>query len=339
MRCCAPVAGCRPNRRGFTLIELLVVIAIIAVLIALLLPAVQQAREAARRTQCKNNLKQMGLAFHNYHDTFGTFPIGVLIQKTADTDGNWNWTAMILPQLEQGNAYQRLGVGTSTLNDAIADTVNRLPILQTPLPVYRCPSDTAPDRNDFYPILGQTLATSNYVGSNGPYSYRPQLGNTNIASNPTVTGWNSGMLTGGIVVPKDGPAPGTIVRRMSSVVDGTSNTILVGERAWQIGLSDYKAAVQFGNLSAKGADGSDNKGYVCSLGTGWVHINSAPSGTQHRRGFSSHHTGGVQFLLVDGSVHFISENINHIDGSNSGKANATFNNLLSAEDGYVVGEY
>src|SRR6187399_2611271 len=96
------------RRRGFTLIELLVVIAIIAVLIALLLPAVQQAREAARRTQCKNNLKQIGLALHNFHDTFLHFPVG----EANDDNNQWGWTAFLLPYFDQANTYMALNDGT-----------------------------------------------------------------------------------------------------------------------------------------------------------------------------------------------------------------------------------
>ena len=135
-------------RRGFTLIELLVVIAIIAVLIALLLPAVQQAREAARRSQCQNNLKQVGLALHNYHDIHNQFPMAFIrASDVARTEG-WGWGAMILPQLEQGNLYDTLGVSRYRLTDVLAGmkpdlatVAQRTAIFQTRLSVYICPSD------------------------------------------------------------------------------------------------------------------------------------------------------------------------------------------------------
>src|SRR5690606_1821609 len=131
-------------RRGFTLIELLVVIAIIAVLIALLLPAVQQAREAARRSQCQNNLKQLGLALHNYHDTYARFPSAVFWTDVdgdgqADRDeGHWAWGAAILPFIEQGNLADRMQPGTLTPTQVHALDPS---LLKTPLAVFQCPSD------------------------------------------------------------------------------------------------------------------------------------------------------------------------------------------------------
>ena len=139
--------GKRHLSRGFTLIELLVVIAIIAILIALLLPAVQQAREAARRTQCRNNLKQIGLALHNYHDTFRLFPPGVIRDGQNNSEA-WGWTVFILPFLEQANLYNQLDPDTYRLRDLLAGLNPTYPaptanaaILQNPLSVFICPSD------------------------------------------------------------------------------------------------------------------------------------------------------------------------------------------------------
>ena len=130
------MASRRDRLRGFTLIELLVVIAIIAILIALLLPAVQQAREAARRTQCKNNLHQIGIAIHNYHDTFRIFPPGHVTSVHYDVTDNtmWGWAVMILPYIDQSPMYNLLTPGDVTLGFALADAA-RLKGLQTPLEV------------------------------------------------------------------------------------------------------------------------------------------------------------------------------------------------------------
>ena len=179
-----------PRRvRGFTLIELLVVIAIIAILIALLLPAVQQAREAARRSTCKNNLKQFGIALHNYHDIYNYFP-GAMVSAgpitnaygsgTYGTEGThalWGWGAAILPQMEQTPLFQKMGVNSSTLHNAAANATT-LAAMQNTFPAYRCPSDTSPDTNDFRQIPNGgsgdvncttgcvPVATSSYIGVN-----------------------------------------------------------------------------------------------------------------------------------------------------------------------------
>ena len=308
--------------RGFTLIELLVVIAIIAVLIALLLPAVQQAREAARRSQCKNSLKQIGLALHNYHDTFRTFPMGGSIQTTGNGSANWGWGAAAAPFLEQGNAFAKLGVSNRTLPQAVADTTNGLPILKSPVPVYRCASDTGPDLNTNIPVVGQDVSLSNYVASNGTYSFRGAFGDPAVDSNT-----NNGMFVG------------NAVRRMRDVTDGTSNTIAIGERAWEVVGIDYRAAVAWGMRGSTLAVGANDDGYISVMAVGYVPMNAPRVGTStnHRRGFSSNHSGGAQFLLCDGSVRFVSENIDHNFGDRV--VNSTFERLLSVNDGQPIGEF
>jgi len=137
------------RRIGFTLIELLVVIAIIAILISLLLPAVQQAREAARRTQCRNNMKQIGLALHNYHDVFNSFPPGYVAKipnnKTSSERSMFAWGSLILPYIDQGNVYQVLDPGNVlTLDQRLLDPVvgpALVAAIQTPLASFRCPTD------------------------------------------------------------------------------------------------------------------------------------------------------------------------------------------------------
>ena len=174
-----PVFAPMPQRRpGFTLIELLVVIAIIAILIALLLPAVQQAREAARRTQCRINLKQIGLALHNYHDTYNTFPpltvysgYDTVPVHSATDQAAYGWGAFILPSLDQAPLFNQLNVSGSELHVSLQNAAFR-PLVQTVLTVYRCPSDVAEDRNTSRRFTnaayGNTsAATSNYVANMG----------------------------------------------------------------------------------------------------------------------------------------------------------------------------
>ena len=157
----------RPSR-AFTLVELLVVIAIIGVLVALLLPAIQAAREAARRNTCKNNLKQIGLALHNYHSTFGTFPPGYVADnpnnKSSSELSCWAWGAFILPFIEESPLYAALGVNDRELSDALLDLTPNggLEAAQTPLAAFRCASDEAPGLNDFDSNHSQSTQTGGH---------------------------------------------------------------------------------------------------------------------------------------------------------------------------------
>lgn len=162
------------RRPGFTLIELLVVIAIIAVLIALLLPAVQQAREAARRTQCRNNLKQIGIAMHDYHDLHNRFPPGEVVlggggPQSALQLTAWSWAVMLMPQMELGNVYNTLSPGTWSLGQALDDPARRN-VLQSPLPVFMCPSDRGFPLNANRPLRSANgsnyqVGSSNYIAN------------------------------------------------------------------------------------------------------------------------------------------------------------------------------
>jgi len=198
-------------RRGFTLIELLVVIAIIAILIALLLPAVQQAREAARRTQCKNNLKQIGVALHNYHDTHSIFPQGKVVDRSVRYPGcpgwvngsGFSWRVAILPMMEQTALYDLSQTGTTvgiyTCGQWAAGAANRLVLLRAALPAYLCPSDA-----------------SRRVGSEQPTNYPGISGN-----HPRTKGWNDLGSREGIMNFRGA--------RMRDIADGTSNSGMVGE--------------------------------------------------------------------------------------------------------------
>ncbi|QDT66328.1 DUF1559 domain-containing protein [Calycomorphotria hydatis] len=341
------------RRIGFTLIELLVVIAIIAILIALLLPAVQQAREAARRSQCKNNLKQLGLAIHNYHDSHGTLPLGIVHQNLGTgQNSQWSWGALILPFMEQAPLYKSIGVGDISLAEAIDDAAKEA-LMQIPLSTYRCPSDVGPQLNTEHPTYGATsaggdLATSNYIANNGAH------------------GRASG--SGFVALLDDVDSAGSVFAvnrklKFRDITDGTSNTILIGERPWELDNPAggdkllCEAGVVFGsriqtntNASLDFINTNSPKSHMRHVfGSGEAAINSITVGTlakigsgddeEHCRvGFGSPHVGGAQFVMSDGSVHFVSENIDHTP-ENAALDNTVFENLLSRNDGNVVGEF
>lgn len=285
-------------RRGFTLIELLVVIAIIAVLIALLLPAVQQAREAARRAQCLNNLKQIGLALHNYHDTHSAFPpgwIGVASDRRPLVDGlnGFSWAVMILPQLEQTNIYNRFDFKQSLVSTTPASPgmpANK-DLLATRLPLFECPSDPHPEKWDIQPQGGgpvlATLAPANYVGLFG-------VRQENGSDIDDCEGQPAGFQCRG-----DGLLFHNSKVTLGMVTDGTSNTIMVGERASQVKqnppfYSTWVGLVPGGEEATTRSIGDAD--HVPNLGI-------------HLEDFSSRHTGGAHFILADGHAKFVSENI------------------------------
>ena len=279
--------------RGFTLIELLVVIAIIAILIALLLPAVQQAREAARRTQCKNNLKQIGLALHNYHDIYNTFPIGA--QVAGANEEMWGWGASILPQIEQQNLFNELGVGDRRMSDVLADANLRVS-LQTTLEPFICPSDPAG------PLMsgGQLNGGSgrNMRGNGGaPAAFR--VAKSNYIGNCGYNDVNRQNANG-----KRGVFQVGDNYKMRDIIDGTSNTIAVGERTTFCASGSWAGNR---NPTGGGPQGADY-----TLGRVSIPINIGDNRNHWcTEGFDSAHTGGAQFLFCDGSVHFLSENIDY----------------------------
>tara|TARA_R110002095_G_scaffold196350_4_gene175215 strand:+ start:2455 stop:3495 length:1041 start_codon:yes stop_codon:yes gene_type:complete len=339
----------KKSRKGFTLIELLVVIAIIAILIALLLPAVQQAREAARRSQCRNNLKQIGLAFHNYHETYTCFPV-MRCQKyvgTALSNTAWGWGTFILPYLDQAVMYEALDVGSVSLWGALSDPVKR-PLLQTKLSVYRCPSDVAPTVNNLRPFEFSNppilSSTSNYIVNSS----------AGVILADVYQGSTSAPVFAGLI---QGQKP----IRFRDVTDGLSNTIAVGERGWKFhakdGVRDAKAALAFG-ISREGGDllAGVNASDIAAAGfykinlTGTDQSNSSTAVAGYsafergERAYVSNHPGGAIFLLGDGSVKFIGESIDGNFGSTGvattlNNVDTTWERLLARADGQVIGEW
>ncbi|PQO44359.1 DUF1559 domain-containing protein [Blastopirellula marina] len=329
------------RRPGFTLVELLVVIAIIGVLIALLLPAVQQAREAARRMQCNNNLKQLGLAMHNYHDTYGKLPpMYVQITPSIDNIGHWSWSAFILPFMEQGTTYDVLQPNKLTPSDSI---VANTKVFQNVNTNFRCPSAPGPDFHN--PSVDPGYAISNSSGS-GNYG----LGLTNYVVSVNIanvrqkqaTNLTKG-TTGNI-----GPFYRDSNTGFRDFTDGLSNTFLVGERSWTANGIRMSAGTLYAvrDKDTKGPSAQDsgnvawNQGVMTIAGSVRYPMNVAitsPNG-ERSMAFSSQHPGGCQFLFGDGSCHFISDTI---DLSNDGSwtTNSTLERLVGMADGGVVGEF
>ncbi|WP_373649997.1 MULTISPECIES: DUF1559 domain-containing protein [unclassified Schlesneria] len=313
--------------RGFTLIELLVVIAIIGVLVALLLPAVQQAREAARRTQCKNNLKQIGLALHNYHDAYNQFPPSMIFQTqhlTARANrpqraNGWAWTSFILPYIDQGPLYNQLNFNTSLVTPE-----NQL-LVGTKLEVAVCPSVPSINHVVVGAINAPGITATNYVANSGSYSLSAYY-------NASATRRNGVFSEDSRVGIRD-------------ITDGTSNTIAVGETVfWGTGDTAntfYWDPSWFGRVQA-GIPTSDCP--ECITRNGAVRMNPPriASAVVLRNAFSSKHVGGAQFLLTDGSVRFISESINTTsvdDETLPPTALGVYQLLCGRNDGQPVGEF
>jgi prepilin-type N-terminal cleavage/methylation domain-containing protein/prepilin-type processing-associated H-X9-DG protein len=363
----------RPSRRrGFTLIELLVVIAIIAVLIALLLPAVQAAREAARRAQCVNNMKQIGIALHNYHDQNGSFPLGGVNLGTSST--GWNggtnalsWRALILPQMEQSNIYNALNLTGSVSSYGSNTTYAAFTAWVTIPGTWLCPSDGTNDggkrpsgtvdvNGGNYPIgnppsdpstkqPATVTPVSNYAGSFGdnnavgggltavanpwetPDCKSPAAGQAQIGYPGfwgTTYSCNAGSATGGTLRGFFDYRTGQVVN-MAKVLDGSSNTIMVGEVIPQQAadsnfycMNGATAGVTIPlNWNTAGAPGQ-YPGCTTTFGnSAWGCRFSYAN-----KGFKSFHPGGVNFLFGDGSVKFLKNSINQITkcalGSTSG---------------------
>ncbi len=277
------------RRGGFTLVELLVVIAIIGSLVALLLPAVQSSREAARRSQCQNNLRQIGIAMHNFHAATGRFPPG-FVSRTDSTDGEglgpgWGWAAHLLPQLEEGNLQVHL-------DKEILDPVHA-EVRVTRLPVFLCPSDV--EEKLTFDVIDEngaaltTLAFANYVGVGGTFEVSgfPDTGNGVLIRN----------------------------RRFSTahISDGTSKTLMVGERGsrrspqttWVGAVTDAGVPPLNPTFDTEGPP------VLVLTNTGEADEQRVPNNAlDHVEDSNSEHADGVNFLFCDGSVRIINNMIN-----------------------------
>jgi prepilin-type N-terminal cleavage/methylation domain-containing protein len=322
-----PRGTSRPQRMrssGFTLIELLVVIAIIAVLIALLLPAVQQAREAARRTQCRNHLKQLGLAVHNYESAYSRLPINrygdyayLTIWNSAYEDSqSWSWLASLLPYIDQAPLWQQGNIPLSRLRESSA--------LSASVSVFTCPSDelfgnASRDEQSHYLRIPLRVGMTNYKGVSGANFCWGDWANAGTAGQ-TCEPWEQG---DGIFYALNW----TRSLRWADVTDGLSHTLMSGEDVYEPG---NPGAGRFG------------------LGYAWAHTVEAtataalpinarrPDGTRYaigdwqgQGGFHSRHTGGAHFVLADGSIRFLSENM----------ALGLYRALATIRGQEVVGEY
>ena len=272
---------CQP--RGFTLIELLVVIAIIAVLIALLLPAVQNAREAARRTQCRSHLKQIGLALHNYHDTHSALPAGLLGLTNSQPDiaglNGWGWGARILSQLDQAAFAKSLNSDVKVGDPPNANVRRQV------LPVYRCPSDLAPER-----------WTLNAAGTSTPLTELAGASYAGVFGKDEID--NCDGLAPGSACTSDGAFFLNSAVRFAQVRDGLSTTLMIGEHQTRPTSGWF--------YSWTGVVAGGDKPIVRILGDTDVTPNHDDL---HLDEFASYHPGGTQFTMGDGSVHFVSNSV------------------------------
>ena len=288
-------------KRGFTFIELLVVLAIVAVSVALTLPAISHSLQAAQAAQCRNNMKQIGLALHNYHDVFATFPPGWVSRDGGPGGGGGiGWQAHLLPFIDQSALYNRIDSHRPALDPAGKPQAPFLTVVN----VYRCPSDPAPDVN---PLRGGA-ATSNYTGNYGHLPtprFRP-LGMSDF--------W-----PGAVAAPMQ--TAGLFCRNSSVkirlVTDGSSQTIMAGERGFSSGAGIWAGVTDNAHEDDAVTDGSHRS----QINGGWF-------------SFSSRHPGGANFLFADGSVRFLANGTESKPGPKLG----LFQKLSCRNDGQVIAD-
>lgn len=345
-------------RSAFTLVELLVVIAIIGVLIALLLPAVQQAREAARRMSCSNNLKNLALGIHNYHDIFGNFPPGFIdadfnppnFSTVGGQDGGYSWQTLILPMIEQTAIHDRFdftkhvyGKAGGSHGGSVTSNHNAV---STTLDIFSCPSDIKPETTTSQPdtsAIGYhaNIATSSYAGSRGSYE-RSATPGTELQHHRTVC--NGVLFENSEISFRD-------------IQDGATNTTMLGEIRWRSNGIGSKNNVLYGSVASGGQARADyiNGDETTDQSAGpFRHIRATRTAINSRttnddkygRSFASYHPGGALFAMSDASVRFISEVINHPGytweannpyGTGNQNNFGTYQRLGARNDGLILG--
>ena len=311
------------RRRGFTLIELLVVIAIIAVLIALLLPAVQQAREAARRTQCKNNLKQLGLVLHNYEGTFTVFPPSSIspfgkgvwnYPGTGPADPNirlHSFASLILPYLDQSSIYNGLNYSISALDPS------NLQFASKSLPAYVCPSFSGQRYSNDAHYTGAPLSSTNYA-----------IRNYAALGAKTVVGLSGATPAEGILYPQS-------KNGFRDITDGSSNTAMLvetreqGASVWIDGTSAALAGRWFNPTSINPPYGGNTNAINYTPYFISTPLYGFGNTIDQTWGPSSQHVGGAHHLMADGAVRFISQNLDV----------NTYDALITRGGGEVVGDF
>ena len=335
-------------RRGFTLVELLVVIAIIGTLVGLLLPAVQAARESARATQCRNNMKQIGIALQNFHDARQSFPFGGRIPVTNVSQGNWNWRVDILPFMEETSLYSSLSLTASSIWRS-DQSITGTRLYTASIPAFQCPSSQFPARytantaNLFLMNGTNAVEVMDYVGISGAATtgFADPFGRSNQCASGLNAGCGTFCRNGMLTVEQ---------RKMKDCTDGTSSTIIVAEQSGQVNGAEISAQRQGGWVGLVNGKASEidmstlalvspgrSDWYIGGVTTvvqrpNWFWVAGGVSPYSYTGGnntmINSFHSNGINVLMTDAAVRFMTENISV----------AALQRLCVKDDGQPIGE-